>query len=100
VVVFSYDVKNVGDVGQLAGTVVEIREEVKEYDGRAEIVLQKSAQIEGGGVRLSPLPKAFDVEERGHFSAGQSHAAKRSTTSKKKQSATLPIEVPEDAEQD
>jgi hypothetical protein len=73
---------------------------VKEYDGRAEIVLQKSAQLEGEGARLSPLPKSFDVEERGHFSAGQSHAAKRPTTSRKKQSATLPIEVPEDAEQD
>jgi len=100
VVVFSYDMKNVGEAGQLEGRTIEIRGEVKEYDGRAEIVLQKSAQLEGGGVRLSPLPKAFDVEERGHFSAGQSHAAKRSTTSKKKQSATLPIDVPEDAEQD
>jgi hypothetical protein len=100
VVVFSSDLKNVGDMGQLVGKTIEIRGEVKEYDGRAQIILQKAVQLDGGGVRLSPLPKSFDVEERGHFSAGQSHAAKRPTTSKKKQSATLPIDVPEDAESD
>jgi hypothetical protein len=99
VVVFSSDLKNVGDVGQLVGKTIEIRGEVKEYDGRAEIILQKASQLDGGAVRLSPLPKSFDVEERGHFSAGQSHAAKKPATSKKKP-ATLPIEVPEDAEQD
>jgi len=87
-------------MGQLVGKTIEIRGEVKEYDGRAQIILQKAVQLDGGGVRLSPLPKSFDVEERGHFSAGQSHAAKRPTTSKKKQSATLPIDVPEDAESD
>ena len=99
VVVFSYDLKNVGDVSQLEGKVVEIRGELKQYDGRAEIILQKAAQLEGGAVRLSPLPKAFDVEQRGRFSAGESRpATKRATT--KKPSATLPIDVPEDAESD
>src|SRR5438309_1363563 len=34
VVVFAYDLKNVGDVRELAGKVVEIRGEVKEYDDR------------------------------------------------------------------
>jgi hypothetical protein len=99
VVVFSDDLKNLGDVGQLEGKTIEIRGEVKEYDGRAEIVLQKAAQLEGGAVRLTPLPKAFDVEERGHFSAGQSRASKKRATTKKP-STTLPIDVPEDAEQD
>jgi len=41
VVVFSYDLKHVGDVWQLAGRVVNIRGEIKEYDGRAEIALEK-----------------------------------------------------------
>jgi hypothetical protein len=100
VVVFSYDLKNVGDVGKLEGKTIEIRGEVKEYDGRAEIILQRAGQLKGDVLRLRPLPQAFDVEEKGHFSAGQSHAPKRHTTSRKKQSATLPIEVPEDAEQD
>ena len=100
VVVFSSDLKRVGDVSQLAGKTVEIRGEVKEYDGRAEIILESARQLGGEAVRLPPLPKMFDVEQKGHFSAGQSHAAKRPTTRKKKQPATLPIEVPEDAESD
>jgi len=99
VVIFSDDLKNVGDVGQLEGKTIEIRGEVKEYDGRAEIVLQKSGQLKGDAALLTPLPKAFDVEERGHFSAGQSRASKKRATTKKP-SATLPIDVPEDAEQD
>ena len=100
VVVFSYDLKSVGDVRQLEGKTIEIRGEVKEYDGRAEIILENARQLGGEGVRLGPLPKSFDVEEKGHFSAGKFRASKRHTTRKKKQSATLPIEVPEDAESD
>ncbi len=100
VVIFFDDLKNVGDLGRLEGKTVEIHGEVKEFDGRAEIVLQKARQLKNDAVRLAPLPQAFDVEEKGHFSAGQSRAPKRRTTRRKKQSATLPIEVPEDAEQD
>jgi hypothetical protein len=99
VIVFASDLKRIGEVGQLAGKMVEIRGEIKEYDGRAEIILENAKQLGGEAARLLPLQKSFDVEQKGHFSAGQSHAAKRATT-KKKQSATLPIEVPEDAEQD
>ena len=100
VVVFSSDLKNVGDVRHLEGKAIEIRGEVKEYDGRAEIILESARQLGGEAVRLPPLPKMFDVEQKGHFSAGRSRAAKRPTTRRKKQSATLPIAVPEDAESD
>jgi hypothetical protein len=100
VIVFASDLKRIGDVSQLAGKTVEIRGEVKEYDGRAEIVLENARQLGGEAARLAPLMKNFDVEQRGHFSAGQSHSAKRQTTRKKKQTATLPIAVPEDAESD
>jgi len=100
VVVFASDLKRIGDVSQLAGKTVEIRGEVKEYDGRTEIVLENARQLGGEATRLPPLMKNFDVEQRGHFSAGQSHSAKRPTTRKKKQTATLPIAVPEDAESD
>ena len=98
VVVFSSDLKRVGDVSQLEGKTVEIRGEVKEYDGRAEIILESARQLGGEAVRLPPLPKMFDVEQKGHFSPGQSHAPRRRSTRKKKQPASLPIEVPEDAE--
>lgn len=99
VVVFSSDLKRVGDVEQLAGKTVEIRGEVKEYDGRAEIVLDNAKQLGGEATRLPPLAKSFDVEQRGHFSPGRSSRPKRVTT-KKKPAATLPIEIPEDAESD
>lgn len=98
VVVFPYDLKKIGDVRELAGKMIEIRGEVKEYDDRAEIVLENSKQLSGGTMHLSPLPKNFDVEERGHFSAGSSRPPHTSTTHKKKGTPTLPVELPDDAE--
>ena len=100
VVVFSYDLKHVGDVRQLAGRIVNIRGEIKEYDGRAEIVLENAHQLGGGGAGASPLPKSFDVEERGHFSAGKFRASKRRPTRNKKGRPTLPADIPEDVESD
>jgi hypothetical protein len=64
VVVFAYDLKNVGDVRELAGKVVEIRGEVKEYDDRAEIILESRKQLGGEAASLPPMPKNFDVEQR------------------------------------
>ncbi|PYV50475.1 MAG: hypothetical protein DMG92_07600 [Acidobacteria bacterium] len=61
VVVFPHDLKKIGDVRQLAGRVVEISGEIKEYDDRAEIVLESSKQLNSRLMRLSPLPKSFDV---------------------------------------
>jgi hypothetical protein len=76
VVIFSYDLKNVGDVRQLAGKMVEIRGEVKDYDDRAEIILESRKQLSGEFAMLPPLPKSFDVEQRGHFSAGKFRSKK------------------------
>jgi hypothetical protein len=100
VVVFPHDLKKVGDVRQLAGKVVEIRGEVKEYDDRAQIVLENSKQLSNGLMRLSPLPKSFDVEQRGHFSVGNSRRPRSSRARKKKGIPTLPANLPEDAESD
>jgi hypothetical protein len=101
VVIFPHDLKKIGDVRQLAGKVVEIRGEVKEYDDRAEIVLQSAKQLGNGLLRLSPLPKSFDVEQRGHFSAGNSRRPRRSHSSRKKKGIpTLPADLPDDAESD
>jgi len=47
VVVFPGDLKSVGDVRQLQGRVIEIHGPVKEYDGRAEIVLEEYRQLGG-----------------------------------------------------
>ena len=100
VVVFPYDLKKIGDIRQLAGKVVEIRGEVREYDDRAEMVLENAKQLGGGVMRLPPLPKNFDVEERGHFSAGSARAKKSRTTHKKKGTPTLPAALPDDPESD
>lgn len=98
VVVFSHDLKNVGDIRQLAGKSVEIRGEIKEYDDRAEIILESARQLGGGAMAIPPLPKSFDVEDRGHFSAGQYRAKKSRNARKKKGVPTLPVDIPEDVE--
>jgi len=98
VVIFAHDLKNIGDVRQLAGKMIEIRGEIKEYNDRAEIILDSRKQLSGQAAMLPPLPRSFDVEQRGHFSAGTFRSKKSRATSKKKQTPTLPIEIPEDAE--
>lgn len=54
----------------LEGHSIEIRGAVKLYDGRAEIILNRISQITGGAAMIPPLPKNYDVENRGHYSAG------------------------------
>jgi hypothetical protein len=44
------------------------------------------------------LPKNFDVEQRGHFSAGSFRAKKSRATTRKKGTPTLPADIPEDVE--
>ena len=98
VVVFPSDLKSLGDVRQLQGRVIEVHGPVKEYDGRAEIVLQEQRQLSGAAATIPALPKNYDVEQRGHYSAGKfSHPKARHKTSKRRHPAKLPIEVPEDA---
>jgi hypothetical protein len=72
---------------------------VKEYDGRAEIVLQEARQLGGDGASIPALPENYDVEKQGHFSAGKfSHPKTRHKSRKKRQPAKVPLEVPEDQE--
>jgi len=99
VVIFPSDLKNVGDVRQLQGRTVEIHGQVKEYDGRAEIILEEYRQLGGSGATIPPLPKNYDVEKKGHYSAGTfSHPkAKRKTSRKQPRDAIT--QAPEDPEQ-
>jgi DNA/RNA endonuclease YhcR with UshA esterase domain len=71
VVVFASDLKDVGDVRRLEGHVIEIHGPVKLYDGRAEIILSRVSQISGGSTLIPPMPKNYDVEKQGHYSAGR-----------------------------
>ena len=80
VVVFSHDLKDVGDIRRLAGRLIEIKGPVKVYDGRAEMILNRISQITGGAAMIPPLPKEYDVEKPGHYSAGHMYSKKLKAT--------------------
>jgi DNA/RNA endonuclease YhcR with UshA esterase domain len=105
VVVFQGDLRKVGDVRQLTGRAIEIKGTVEEYDGRAEIILRHPQQLGDSASLLTPLskdaalaptlPGDYDVERRGHYSAGKlKHPKKAKATTKKKQGAPVSIEDP------
>lgn len=99
VVVFSGDLKNVGDVRQLQGRMVEIHGQVKEYDGRAEIILEEYRQLGGAGARIPPLPKNYDVEKKGRYSAGTFSHPKAKRKTSRRQPPDVITQAPEDPEQ-
>jgi hypothetical protein len=77
VVVFPADLKDIGDVRRLAGQVIEIHGPVKLYKGRAEIVFSRISQLTAGSTLIPPLPKNYDVEKQGKYSAGRMHPSKK-----------------------
>jgi hypothetical protein len=89
VVIFSHDLKDVGDVRRLEGRVIEIHGTVKTYDGRAEIILSRIGQITGGANLIPPLPKNYDVENRGHYSAGHMRPTKKPAKTKASPNTTV-----------
>lgn len=82
VVVFQSGLKDVGDVRRLAGRTIEIHGNVKLYEGRPEIILNHISQITGGAAMIPPLPKSYDVENRGHYSAGRQRPSKKPAKTK------------------
>ena len=88
IVVFSHDLKDIGDVRRLAGRTIEIRGAVKAYEGRPEIILSRISQIDGGAAMIPPLPKNYDVENRGHYSAGRFRPSKKLKHAKPKPNST------------
>lgn len=88
VVVFSNDLRDVGDVRRLSGRTIEIHGPVKIYDGRAEIILSRISQITGGAAMIPPLPKNYDVENRGNYSAGRLYPSKKPKKTKAKPNPT------------
>jgi hypothetical protein len=71
VVIFRGDLKHVGDIRQLEGRILEIHGDIKDYDGRPEIVLKDAGQLKGEAARIPPLPKNYDVARKGRYSAGR-----------------------------
>jgi hypothetical protein len=97
VVVFPGHMKDIGDVRDLKGKIVEIHGPLKNYDGRAEIVLDQLRQLGGDAVKIPRLPKNYDVEKAGHHSAGtMSHPKAARATTKKKQTPNVPAEIEDD----
>jgi len=96
VVVFWRDLKMVGDVRQLKGRNVEIKGTIRDYDGRAEIILKRPQQLGKDAAFLPPLPKDYDAERRGHYSAGKFSYPKGTKKQTKKQGESVPIEDPEE----
>ena len=88
VVIFSHDLKDVGDVRRFAGRTIEVHGAVKLYDGRAEIILSHISQVRGGTALIPPLPKTYDVENRGHYSAGRLRPSKKPKKTKAKPNST------------
>ncbi len=96
VVVFPADTKKLGDIRQLEGRQIEIRGTISDYNGRAGIVLRRTQQLgESAFVVVPPVPTDYDVERRGHYSAGKfSHPKAKKTH--KKQGRPISIEDPEE----
>jgi DNA/RNA endonuclease YhcR with UshA esterase domain len=94
VVVFPADLSKVGDLRQLEGRQIEIKGTIQDYDGRAEIILRHTQQLgESAFVVVPPVPTDYDVERRGHYSAGRYSHPKAKKTHRKKDSA-VSIEDP------
>ena len=97
VVVFPGHMKDIGDVRDLKGKVVEIHGPVKNYDGHAEIVLDQLRQLGGDAVKIPRLPKNYDVEKAGRHSAGtMSHPKPKRTSTKKRQTPNVPADIEDD----
>lgn len=96
VVIFPGDLKSVGDVRQLEGRMIEIHGKVKEYDGRAEIILEEYRQLSGAGARIPPLPKNYDVEKKGRYSAGTFSHPKAKRQKSKRQPTEVVTQEPEE----
>jgi hypothetical protein len=97
VVVFPRDLRHVGDIRALEGKTIEINGTIKEFDGRPEIVLKNVRQLRGDAARIPPLPKKFDVENKGRYSAGK-FSYPKSSRKKSPKRQTKPIETEDPAE--
>ena len=91
VVIFPVDIRQLGDVRQLQGRVVQIHGKIEEYDDRAEIVLRHPQQLGDDGKLLTAIPKDYDVERQGHYSAGSIRASKTKKASRRAQGPPVPI---------
>jgi len=96
VILFPGDRKNVGDVRLLQGRTVTIKGRIEEYDERAEIILRHPQQLGDSARMLPALPKDYDVERAGHYSAGTFRAKKAKKPKRTRQGQPISLEDPEE----
>lgn len=84
VVAFARDMRDAGDVRFLAGKEVEVHGKVREYQGRAEIILRDRRQLRGESAKLPPVPKDYDVSRHGRYSATAKSSKSSQSSSKSK----------------
>jgi hypothetical protein len=80
VIVFPDDLRKVGDIRQLEGRQIEIKGTIEDRDGHPGITLRHTQQLgESAYVVVPRVPTEYDVERRGHYSAGRAsrHKAKK-----------------------
>ncbi len=101
-VVFSRDLRQVGDVRTLEGKEVDIHGQIRLYHGRPEVIVRDSRQLKGEAAKLPPVPKNYDVANRGKYSAGQRPTHKDKATKPKhpRRGAETVPETPPEAERD
>lgn len=95
VVVFRSDLQALGDVRQLQGRTIVIQGRIEEYDDRAEIVLSHPQQLGDGASHLTVLPKDYDVERQGHYSAGSFRPSKAKKPKRTTLGPPISLEDPE-----
>lgn len=94
VVVFPGDINRVGDLRKLQGRVIAIKGRIEEYDDRAEIILRHAQQLGENAASVVAIPKDYDVERRGHYSAGSPYLPKAKKAKHKRQGPPISIEDP------
>jgi len=88
IVVFSDDLRDVGDIRKLEGKKIEIHGHIQTYDGRPEIILKDIRQLRGEAAKIPPVPKDFDVQRRGNFSARSTSRTSSASSSSRKRPST------------
>ncbi len=96
VVVFPRDLRDVGDVRSLENRDVEIYGLVKSYNGQPEIILRDISQLRGDLAKIPTLPKNYEADKKGRYSAGTFKGNSGSTTTTKKSKGHREPTFPDD----
>lgn len=96
VVVFRSALRKVGDVRALEGQQIEITGKVKEWNGRTEIVLKNPSQLDGLTGDLPAMPKDYEADRHGYFSAGDIGGARSTHPTHKRTSRPSDGEIDEE----